>query len=288
VKVTVCDVGPRDGLQNEPEVLPPATRADLVNRLARARLPRVEAASFVRADRVPQMTDAEEVVAGIERHEGTEYAGLVLNAKGYERLRATGLDRVNCTLAATETFNQRNGNMSLEEAVAQVESIVDGSDLPTTVIVSVAFGCPFEGRVDPEQVAALCERLSADELVLADTIGVATPTQVKRLVERVSIRTGDVGVHLHNTRNTGYVNALAALEAGATIFDASVGGLGGCPFAPKATGNIATEDLVYLFEGEGVETGIDLDALVSVSEWLESLLGRRLEGYVYRAGPWPG
>jgi isopropylmalate/homocitrate/citramalate synthase len=287
VKVTICDVGPRDGLQNEPEVLPPATRAELVNRLARARLPRVEAASFVRAERVPQMADAEEVVAGIERHEGTEYAGLVLNAKGYERLRATGLDRVNCTLAATETFNQRNGNMSLEEAVAQVESIVDASDLPTTVIVSVAFGCPFEGRVDPGQVAALCERLSADELVLADTIGVATPKQVKRLVERVSIRTGDVGVHLHNTRNTGYVNAWAALEAGASVFDASVGGLGGCPFAPKATGNITTEDLVYLFEGEGVETGIDLDALVAVSEWLEGLLGRRLEGYLYRAGPWP-
>jgi isopropylmalate/homocitrate/citramalate synthase len=287
VKVTVCDVGPRDGLQNEPGVLPPATRAELVNRLARAGLPRVEAASFVRADRVPQMAGAEEVVAGIERRDGTEYAGLVLNVKGYERLRATGLDRVNCTLAATETFNQRNGNMSLDAAVAQVESIVAASDLPTTVIVSVAFGCPFEGRVDPGRVAALCERLSADELVLADTIGVATPTQVKRLVERVSIRTGDVGVHLHNTRNTGYVNALAALEGGATLFDASVGGLGGCPFAPKATGNIATEDLAYLLEGEGVETGIDLDALVTVSEWLEGLLGRRLEGYLYRAGPWP-
>jgi len=286
-RVTVCDVGPRDGLQNEPEVLPPATRADLVNRLARAGLPRGEAASFVRADRVPQMADAEEVVAGIERREGTEYVGLVLNATGYERLRATGLDRVNCTLAATEAFNQRNGNMSLEEAVGQVESIVDGSNLPTTATVSVAFGCPFEGRVDPGRVAALCESLSADEIVLADTIGVATPTQVKRLVERVSIRTGDVGVHLHNTRNTGYANALAALEAGATVFDASVGGLGGCPYAPKATGNIATEDLVYLLEGEGIETGIDLDALGSISEWLEGLLGRRLEGYVYRAGPWP-
>jgi hydroxymethylglutaryl-CoA lyase/(R)-citramalyl-CoA lyase len=287
MRVTICDVGPRDGLQNEPEVLPAATRAELVNRLARAGVPRVEAASFVRADRVPQMADAEEVVAAIDRHDGTEYAGLVLNAKGYERLRATTLDRVHCTLAATETFNQRNGNMSLEEAISQVESIVDASDLPTTAIVSVAFGCPFEGPVDPGRVAALCERLSADEVVLADTIGVAIPTQVKRLVERVSIRSGDVGVHLHNTRNTGYVNALAALEAGATVFDASVGGLGGCPFAPKATGNIATEDLVYLFEGEGVETGIDLDAMITVSEWLEGLLGRRLEGYVYRAGAWP-
>jgi hydroxymethylglutaryl-CoA lyase/(R)-citramalyl-CoA lyase len=233
------------------------------------------------------MAGAEEVVAGIARQDGTEYAGLVLNEKGYERLRATDLDRVNCTLAATESFNQRNGNMSLEEAVAQVESIVAASERPTTVTVSVAFGCPFEGRVDPGHVAALCERLSADELVLADTIGVATPTQVKRLVERVSIRSGDVGVHLHNTRNMGYANALAALEAGATIFDASVGGLGGCPFAPKATGNIATEDLVYLLEGEGVETGIDLDELITVSQWLEGLLGRRLEGYVYRAGAWP-
>jgi hydroxymethylglutaryl-CoA lyase/(R)-citramalyl-CoA lyase len=287
MRVTICDVGPRDGLQNEPEVLPPATRADLVNRLAGAGLPRVEVVSFVRDERVPQMAGAEEVVAGIERSDATEYAGLVLNAKGYERLRATGLDRVNCTLAATESFNQRNGNMSLEDAAAQVEAIIDASALPTTAIVSVAFGCPFEGRVDPGRVAALCERLSADELVLADTIGVATPTQVKRLVERVSNRTGDVGVHLHNTRNTGYANAIAALEAGATVFDASVGGLGGCPYAPKATGNIATEDLVYLFEGEGIDTGIDLDALTSISSWLEALLGRRLEGYVYRAGAWP-
>ena len=287
MRVTVCDVGPRDGLQNEPEVLPPATRADLVNRLAGAGVPRIEAVSFVRDERVPAMAGAEEVVAAIDRREGTEYAGLVLNAKGYERLRATGLDRVNCTLAATESFNQRNGNMSLEEAAAQVEAIIASSDLPTTATVSVAFGCPFEGRVDPGRVAALCERLPAGELVLADTIGVATPTQVKRLVERVSMRTGDVGVHLHNTRNTGYANAMAALEAGATVFDASIGGLGGCPYAPKATGNIATEDLVYLLEGEGVETGIDLDALASVSEWLESLLGRQLEGYVYRAGPWP-
>jgi isopropylmalate/homocitrate/citramalate synthase len=285
--VTVCDVGPRDGLQNEPEVLPPATRAELVNRIAAGGVPRIEAVSFVRDDRVPAMAGAEEVVAGIARQDGTEYAGLVLNEKGYERLRATDLDRVNCTLAATESFNQRNGNMSLEEAVAQVESIVAASERPTTVTVSVAFGCPFEGRVDPGHVAALCERLSADELVLADTIGVATPTQVKRLVERVSIRSGDVGVHLHNTRNMGYANALAALEAGATIFDASVGGLGGCPFAPKATGNIATEDLVYLLEGEGVETGIDPDELITVSQWLEGVLGRSLEGYVYRAGAWP-
>jgi hydroxymethylglutaryl-CoA lyase len=285
--LTLCDVGPRDGLQNEAETLEPSVRAELVNRLAEAGLPRVEAVSFVRAERVPQMAGAEEVVAGIARRDGTEYSGLVLNDKGYERLRATGLDRVNCTLAVTETFNRRNGNMSLDEAADQVAAIVGASELPTTVTVGVAFGCPFEGRVDPGRVAELCERLDVPELVLADTIGVATPTQVKRLVERVSNRTGDVGVHLHNTRNTGFANAYAALEAGVRVLDASIGGLGGCPYAPRATGNIATEDLVYLLEGEGVETGVDLDALIAISEWLEGILGRRLEGQVYRAGPFP-
>jgi isopropylmalate/homocitrate/citramalate synthase len=287
MRITLCDVGPRDGLQNEPGVLAPDVRAELVNRLAAAGVPRIEAASFVRDDHVPQMAGAEEVVAAIDRRDGTEYAGLVLNLKGSERLRATRLDRVNCTFAATESFNRRNGNMSLEAARAQAGAILDASDLPTTVTVSVAFGCPFEGRVDPGHVAELCERVEADELVLADTIGVATPTQVKRLVGRVLNGARDVGVHLHNTRNAGYANALAALEAGATILDASVGGLGGCPYAPKATGNIATEDLVYLLEGEGVGTGVNLDALIGVSAWLEGLLGRRLEGYVYRAGAWP-
>jgi len=287
MRVTLCDVGPRDGLQNEPDVLAPHVRAELVNRLAAAGLPRIEAASFVRDDRVPQMAGAEDVVAAIEPREGTEYAGLVLNVKGYERLRQTKLGRVNCTLAATESFNQRNGNMSLEQALTEATAILGMSELATTATVSVAFGCPFEGRVDPGHVAELCEQLEADEIVLADTIGVATPTHVKRLVERVQTGSRDVGVHLHNTRNTGYANALAALESGATVLDASVGGLGGCPYAPKATGNIATEDLVYLLEGEGVETGVDLDALVAVSEWLEGLLGRRLDGYVYRAGGWP-
>jgi isopropylmalate/homocitrate/citramalate synthase len=287
MRVTLCDVGPRDGLQNEPDVLAPDVRADLVNRLAAAGLRRIEAASFVRDDRVPQMAGAEEVAARIEEREGTEFAGLVLNMKGYERLRETKLGRVNCTLAATESFNQRNGNMSLDQALTQAMAIIGVSELPTTATISVAFGCPFEGHVDPGHVAELCAQLDADEIVLADTIGVATPTQVERLVERILTGTREVGVHLHNTRNTGYANALAALKAGATVLDASVGGLGGCPYAPKATGNIATEDLVYLIEGEGVDTGVDLDALVAVSEWLEGMLGRRLEGYVYRAGTWP-
>jgi hydroxymethylglutaryl-CoA lyase/(R)-citramalyl-CoA lyase len=281
--ITLCDVGPRDGLQNEAEVLEPATRAELVNRLAAAGLPRVEAASFVRDDRVPQMARAEEVVEGIERRDGTEYSGLVLNEQGYERFAQTGLDRVNATLGATEEFNRRNGNASLEEAVARVERILAAAEQPATVTISVAFGCPFEGRVDPGAVAALASRFDGAEVVLADTIGVAAPREVKALVER----SGAAGFHGHNTRNTGYANALAALEAGATVLDASVGGLGGCPYAPRASGNVATEDLVYLLGHEGVETGVDLDALIETAVWLEGIFGRRLEGQVYRAGTFP-
>ena len=281
--MVICDVGPRDGLQNENEVLEPAVRAELVNRLAAAGLPRVEAASFVRADRVPQMAGAEEVVAGIQRRDGTDYSGLVLNEEGYERLAASGLDRVNVTLAATEEFNQRNGNASLAEATERVERILAEATVPATVTISVAFGCPFEGRVDPARVAELADRFDQAEVVLADTIGVAVPHEVRSLIERTQAN----GFHGHNTRNTGYANALAALEAGAQLLDASVGGLGGCPYAPRASGNIATEDLVYLLEHEGIATGVDLDALIRISDWLEGLLGRRLEGQVYRAGGFP-
>jgi hydroxymethylglutaryl-CoA lyase/(R)-citramalyl-CoA lyase len=284
VTLILCDVGPRDGLQNEAETLAPSMRAELVNKLAATGLPRIEAVSFVRDDRVPQMADAEEVVAGIDRRDGVQYAGLVLNEQGFERLRPTGLDRVNVTLAATETFNQRNGNASLAEATARVKRILAEADRPTTATISVAFGCPFEGRVDPAVVVELAGKLEGDELVLADTIGVATPSAVRSLVERVNALGKPVGFHGHNTRNTGYANALAALVAGATVLDASIGGLGGCPYAPRATGNIATEDLVYLLEGEGIETGVDLGALINVSQWLEGVLGRTLEGQVYRAG----
>jgi isopropylmalate/homocitrate/citramalate synthase len=256
-------------------------RAELVNRLAATGVPRVEAVSFVRDDRVPQMAGAEDVVAAIDRRPGVEYSGLVLNEPGWKRFRATALDRVNVTFGATETFNARNGNASLGEAVARAESIVDAADVPATVTISVAFGCPFEGRVDPGRVVELTTRFAGRaEVVLADTIGVATPSAVRSLVAQSEAD----GFHGHNTRNTGYANALAALDAGARVLDASVGGLGGCPYAPRATGNIATEDLVYLLEGEGIETGVDLDALVAISVWLEELLGRPLEGYVYRAG----
>ena len=283
--LTLCDVGPRDGLQNEAETFEPVVRADLVNRLAAAGLRRVEAVSFVRDDRVPQMAGAEEVVAGIEplSREGTQYSGLVLNEQGYERFAAVGLDRVNVTFGATEEFNRRNANASLADAIERVERILAAADVPATVTISVAFGCPFEGRVDPARVAELAARFESAEVVLADTIGVAVPHEVRDLIGR----TNAAGFHGHNTRNTGYANALAALDAGAEVLDASVGGLGGCPYAPRASGNIATEDLVYLLEREGIETGVDLDALIHISEWLEAALGRKLEGQLYRAGTWP-
>ena len=290
MRVTLCDVGPRDGLQNEPESLVPDVRAEFVRRLAAAGLPRIEAVSFVSAERVPQMAGAEEVVAAAGAVDA-ELSGLVLNERGYERLTATTLARVNVTFAATESFNRRNGNVSLGEAVERVERILAGSAVPSTATISCSFGCPFEGEVDPGVVAALAERLvaaGAGEIVLADTIGVASPGQVRRLVERIVALGVPVGGHFHDTRHTGVACAWAALEAGAIVLDASVGGLGGCPFAPRATGNVATEDVVYLIEREGVATGVDLDALIGVAQWLEELLGRELPGRVYRAGGFPG
>src|SRR5579862_9651953 len=288
MRVTVCDVGPRDGLQNEPEVLPAATRAELVSRLAASGLARVEAVSFVRDDLVPQMGGAEDVVALAERG-AAELSGLVLNERGYERFVATPLDRLNCTLAATDTFNRRNANASLEEAVERVQGILarNHEHTPSTVTLSCAFGCPFEGEVDPGVVADLCERFDADELVLADTIGVATPRPVGRLVERVSILGKPVGFHAHNTRNTGYASAWAALEGGASVLDASVGGLGGCPFSPNATGNVASEDLVWQLEREGISTGVDVDAVVETAVWLGGKLGHDLNGLLHRAARWP-
>jgi hydroxymethylglutaryl-CoA lyase/(R)-citramalyl-CoA lyase len=291
--VSVVDVGPRDGLQNEPDVLAPEVRAELVGRLVAAGLRAVEVASFVDPRRVPQMAGAEEVVTAVARADGVVYAGLALNERGYERLAAARLDEVRFAFGATESFNTRNQNASVADSLAAALRIVKrarADGIRSAVTVSVAFGCPFEGPVDQHRVLGLAEHLAAagpDAILLADTIGVATPRQVRSLVAEAAALGIPVGGHFHNTRSTGYANALAALDAGATILDASVGGLGGCPFAPNSTGNIATEDLVYLLHGEGFETGIDLDSLVGVPRWLEEVLGRPLEGQVYRAGPFP-
>jgi hydroxymethylglutaryl-CoA lyase/(R)-citramalyl-CoA lyase len=291
--VVICDVGPRDGLQNEPGVLPPSTRAELASRLAAAGVPRVEAASFVRDDLVPQMAGAEEVAAALPADTRTTFAGLVLNERGYDRLRATSLQEVHVSFAASETFQQRNAGSSVEESVTSAARVVRRAHEDArraTVTIGTAFGCPFEGEVDPGRVLELAARVAAggaDEVVFGDTIGVGVPSQARGLVEGARRNGVPVGVHLHDTRHTAVASAWAAVEAGATVLDGSIGGIGGCPFAPRATGNVATEDLLYLLQREGVETGIDFDALIAVAEWLADVLGRELPGRVYRAGAWP-
>src|SRR5579859_1833222 len=291
--VIVCDVGPRDGLQNEAKVLPPALRAELCDRLASAGVKRIEAASFVNPKLVPQMAGAEEVMAALHRMPGTAYAGLVLNEKGYERALAAGVDEVHYAFAATDEFGRRNQNATTEEGLKTALALVARARtdrMPITVTLSVAFGCPFEGPVPPARVLSIVERLMAvpaDEICLADTIGVAVPSHVRELVRGASALGATTGAHFHNTRNTGYANAVAALEEGVVSLDASVGGAGGCPFAPRATGNIATEDLVYLLRGLGMDTGIHLDGLIEASRWLGAQLGKELPGMVARAGDFP-
>jgi hydroxymethylglutaryl-CoA lyase/(R)-citramalyl-CoA lyase len=293
VAILICDVGPRDGLQNEERTLEPLVRAELVDRLAAAGLKRIEAASFVNPKLVPQMAGAAEVMAALHRVAGVSYAGLALNEKGYERAVAAGVDEVHYAFAATDEFGRRNQNATTEEGLKTALALVArarSDRMPITVTLSVAFGCPFEGLVPAERVLSIVEHLMAvppDEVCLADTIGVAVPSQVKELVGGAIRRGATVGAHFHNTRNTGYANAVAALEEGAVSLDASVGGAGGCPFAPKATGNIATEDLVYLLRGLGVVSGIDLDVLIETSQWLAGQLGKELPGMLARAGDFP-
>ena len=293
VALIVCDVGPRDGLQNEAKTLAPQARAELCNRLAAAGLKRMEAASFVNPKAVPQMAGAEEVMAALRRKPGVVYAGLVLNEKGYDRAIASGVDEVHYAFSAGDEFGRRNQNATTEEGLRTALSLVAkarADRMPITVTISVSFGSPFDGPVSAERVLKIVERLMAippDEVCLADTIGVGVPSQVRELVRGARELGASVGAHFHNTRNTGYANAVAALDEGVVSLDASVGGAGGCPFAPNATGNIATEDLVYLLRGLGVETGIDLDALIATSRWLGSELGKELPGMLARAGDYP-
>ena len=290
MRVQIVDVGPRDGLQNEDKNLSPQTRAELCDRLAAAGVPRVEAASFVNPKRVPQMAGAEEVMASLVRREGTTYAGLVLNEKGYERAVQARVDEVRYAFPVTETFAKRNQNTTVADATALAARLVERARLDgvrVSITLSAAFGDPFEGRVGPAHVLRIAEKVAEarpDEVVLADTIGVGVPSQVRELVGGVLENGVTAGCHFHDTRNTGMANAVAAVESGAAVLDASVGGTGGCPFAPRATGNIPTEDLVYLLHGMGHETGIDLDALIGVAAWMAEQLGKELPGQVYKAG----
>ncbi|MDQ3497048.1 MAG: hydroxymethylglutaryl-CoA lyase [Actinomycetota bacterium] len=290
MRVEIVDVGPRDGLQNEDETLSPEVRAELCEKLASTGISRVEAASFVNPKRVPQMAGAEEVMAAIERSPGTSYAGLVLNERGYERAITAGVDEVRYAFPVTETFAQRNQNTTVADATQLAARLVERARLDgvrVSITLSAAFGDPFEGRVEPGHVLRIAGSVAAsgpDEIVLADTIGVGVPNQVRTLVEGVAAQGITVACHFHDTRNTGIANAVAAIESGATVLDASVGGTGGCPFAPRATGNVATEDLVYLLHNMGYETGIDLDALIDVAAWLAKQLNKELPGQLYKAG----
>src|ERR687893_713798 len=256
MRVQIVDVGPRDGLQNEEKILPPEVRAELCDRLAAAGVPRIEAASFVDPRRVPQMAGAEEVMSAMDRRPGTSYAGLALNERGYERAVQAGVDEVRYAFPVTETFAERNQNTTVEEAADLARRLTERARLDgvrVSITLSTAFGDPFEGRVEPGHVLDIVEMVAQaapDEIVLADTIGVGVPKGVRELVEGALAFGTTVGCHFHDTRNTGIANAAAAVESGATVLDASVGGTGGCPFAPRATGNIATEDLVYLLHGK--------------------------------------
>lgn len=294
--VTVVEVSPRDGLQNESVLLPTEAKVELVTRLAAAGARRIEAVSFAHPRLVPAMADAEAVLAAVPRDLGVSYAGLVLNRRGLDRALAAGVDEVNVVVAVSETFSRRNQNASTDEAMAAAVDVVQGAragGLRTTVTYATAFGCPFEGEVDPVRVVELARAgaaAGADELCLGDTIGVAVPTQVQDLVRRLheALPGGLVlRMHFHDTRNTGLANAYAALVEGVTVLDASTGGIGGCPYAPAATGNIATDDLVYMLERMGVRTGIDLAALLPVSAFLAERLGHEVPAMLPRAGLFP-
>jgi hydroxymethylglutaryl-CoA lyase/(R)-citramalyl-CoA lyase len=290
MKIEIVDVGPRDGLQNEDRHLSPEVRAELCDRLANAGITRVEAASFVNPKLVPRMAGAEEVVQGIQREPDTVYAGLILNEKGYERAVEAGVDEVRYAFPVTDTFAEKNQKTTVVDATELATKLVERARLDgvrVSITLAAAFGCPFEGRVESETVLGVADQVAGaapDEIVLADTIGVGVPTQTRELVEGVRETGVTTGCHFHDTRHTGIANAVAAVESGATVLDASVGGTGGCPFAPRATGNISTEDLVYALHGMGYETGVDLEALIEVAAWLSEQLEKQLPGRVYRAG----
>ena len=290
--VDIVEVGPRDGLQSEPGVLPTATKVEFIERAIAAGVRRVEVTSFVNPKRVPQMADAEAVLAALPRREGVHYIGLVLNRKGFERAAAAGCTEIGMAVVASDTFNQRNQGVSSDESIAawlDIARSAKQAGIRAQVTVSAAFGCPFEGEVPVSRVVEIAKRVAEAEpfeIALADTIGVGVPSQVIELVGRLREAVPGVALrcHFHNTRNTGIANAFAAVQAGVRTLDASLGGIGGCPFAPAATGNIPTEDLVYMLHRSGHPTGIDLAAAIETGKWLQEQLGRPVPSMLVRAG----
>jgi hydroxymethylglutaryl-CoA lyase len=294
--VEIVEVAARDGLQSDPSMLDSATKVELITRAVAAGIRRVEAVSFVNPTRVPQMADAEAVMAALPRDVGASYIGLVLNRRGFDRAVEAGVDEINVVVVVTDTFAERNQGTDTDGLVAVWADIAGAArqaGLFTSVTLSASFGCPYEGEVAVSRLVDVAERVAAhapDELALADSIGVAVPTDVARRVDAVRDAVGDaIGLrcHFHNTRNTGLANAVAAVESGVRVLDSSLGGVGGCPFAPNATGNIPTEDLVYLLERMGHDTGVDLDALVATVPWMERVLEHSTPGLLAKAGVFP-
>ena len=294
-QVEIFEVGPRDGLQNEPGVVPTATKIELIERMIAAGLRRIEVASFVNPARVPQMADAEEILRRLPRRVGVSYVGLVLNRRGFDRAVAAGCDEIGMAVVASDTFNRRNQGASTAESIAawhDIAAAARAAGIRAQVTISAVCGCPFEGEVPSARVVDIARQVAESapcEIALADTIGVGVPAQVSDLVHQVGAAVASIPLrgHFHNTRNTGLANAYAAVEAGIRVLDASLGGIGGCPFAPAATGNIPTEDLVYMLHRSGFETGVSLEKLIDASGWLQERLGRPVPGMLVKAGGFP-
>ncbi|HCU89493.1 MAG TPA: hydroxymethylglutaryl-CoA lyase [Gammaproteobacteria bacterium] len=293
--VEIVDVGPRDGLQSQSALLDIDTKLEFIDCLIDAGVRRIEAASFVNPKRVPQMADVDELVSRLQKRKGVQYIGLVLNRRGFDRAMRSGIDQINCTTVASETFCQRNQGSSVGAMFGTIAEIVREAQAAKQfvgVTIAASFGCPFEGEISPHRVAKMARQfadLGVDEIALADTIGVAVPTDVSRLLDLVlpEVEKIPLRVHFHNTRSNGVANAYAAIQAGIRIVDASCGGVGGCPFAPGATGNVATEDILYMLDRMGVETGISIEKVIETAKWLEGPLGAPVPAMVSRAGLFP-
>ena len=294
-KISILEVGPRDGLQSEPEILPTEVKKEFITRTINAGIKQIEVTSFVHPKKVPQMADAEKLVESLPEKDDVTYIGLIMNQRGFERARDCGIDEVGMVIVSTDTYNMKNQNVVTQESIDNWLSIAaeaKSAGIRTSVVIACSFGCPYEGEIDPEHIATIAGQVlegKPDVLGLADSVGVAVPSQIKRtfslvkeLAPSIPLRT-----HLHNTRNTGLANAAAAVEAGVSIIDASTGGIGGCPFAPRATGNIPTDDLLYMLDRSGVETGVDLRQVVKTTDWLEEQLGRSVPAMVPKAGIFP-
>ena len=294
-KVSILEVGPRDGLQSEPEILPTEIKKEFITRTINAGIKNIEVTSFVHPKKVPQMADAEKLVESLPDRDDVTYIGLIMNQRGFERARDCGIDEVGMVIVSTDTYNMKNQNVVTQQSIdnwLDIASSAKSAGIRTSVVIACSFGCPYEGEVDPEHVASIAEQIlkgEPDVIGLADSVGVAVPNQIKTtfalikdLAPTIPLRT-----HLHNTRNTGLANAAAAVEAGVTIIDASTGGIGGCPFAPKATGNIPTDDLLYMLDRSGIQTGVNLKEIVKTTDWLENQLGRPVPAMVPKAGIFP-